>query len=153
MGAITSDQLEQTANLRVDYKQNISGITLSESSVVAPGQSLKHYAPKKPTFILKPDKIEAENEKEIEKGNWGVIDIGAQLLKDKREFRMYIDLSESSSGGEGSSKLFDSLRIMESEESVKNILIVKPKSDEGIWKAIYDRIFRAASGKVISYNL
>ncbi len=129
----------------------------STKSLDSPGQLLTHYAPQIETFILSQAKIsEQENRQnfsnqllnktvliDYNKRNKGISNI---VLK-------YFDLSENGNTIEASKNLFNLLRISEVFPKAEYILLPDfsdEKSEELL--AIFDRIYRAASGKYVQIS-
>ncbi|EAL68079.1 hypothetical protein DDB_G0278955 [Dictyostelium discoideum AX4] len=127
----------------------------------APGQLLTHYAPDIQTFIL--DNIlnsENDNNNNNNKNNDNsldlkecvYIDFGNQLPNEfKNQCLAYRDLSENKNILEAANQLFAVLRWSENQEGAKIILLPdlrkEPFKSLDNSEAVFDRIFRAASGK------
>ncbi|KAJ1623118.1 DHBP synthase RibB-like alpha/beta domain-containing protein [Pavlovales sp. CCMP2436] len=130
-------------------------------AAVAPGQLLTHYAPDKPTFLAvvppagtPPTASEsAATAAPVDSGELAsscVVDFGGRLAHLAGDCAAYRDLSPAGSVSEAARVLFDTLRWTESVEAAQRVLLVDLMalrvSDEHVG-ALYDRMFRAASGR------
>ncbi|KAM9963137.1 hypothetical protein ACTFIW_006360 [Dictyostelium discoideum] len=125
----------------------------------APGQLLTHYAPDIQTFILD-NILNSENDNNNNDNNNNsldlkecvYIDFGNQLPNEfKDQCLAYRDLSEKKNILEAANQLFAVLRWSENQEGAKIILLPdlrkEPFKSLDNSEAVFDRIFRAASGK------
>lgn len=125
----------------------------------APGQLLTHYAPDRPTFlaVLPPDEPAGTSDASapitmdsVEKSV--VVDFAGALGHLRAAAMAYRDLSPSGDVLEASRVLFDTLRWSERVPSADQVLLVDVMSrrieDDNVG-ALYDRMFRAASGRRI----
>lgn len=122
----------------------------------SPGQLLTHYAPSLEAFI-----IQNNNAKEFLSQNFSskflaesvVIDFNSKNINLKKLVLSYFDLSPSGQAQEASRNLFSYLRKAEVIEKSKYILLphLLSESNEEI-NAVFDRVYRAASGKFIRIN-
>ncbi|ETK94166.1 Sua5/YciO/YrdC/YwlC family protein [Phytophthora nicotianae CJ01A1] len=115
----------------------------------APGQMITHYAPDVDTYLYQEDAVEtmAASLKE-DVSRWVVIDFHGKLVNLKDRVRGYLDLSPTGDVAEASQRIFDSLRWSENVQGVERVIItgVSLESHEQA-AALYDRMYRAASGK------
>lgn len=126
-------------------------------ATVAPGQTIRHYSPHIPSFILAQSRcLTAENISPADEAFLAksvIIDFGAKLTAWKERAIAYRDLSESGDGAEAATAVFDTLRWAEQVEGATQILF--PEIEEGIKAsdaltlALKDRLTRAASGEII----
>ena len=126
--------------------------TSVEVTQTAPGQLLTHYAPQQPCYL--------STSATLLKGllNWNlcdlenvfVVDFQKKALSWKPHVGYYFDLSEDGNGEVAQNKLFAILRDCEKNPNCKIILLpdLSENRDEVI-AALFDRIYRAASGKFI----
>ncbi|KAN0012157.1 hypothetical protein ACTFIU_000381 [Dictyostelium citrinum] len=133
----------------------------------APGQLLTHYAPDIQTFILdnilnnesdnnnnnnNNNNINSNNNNSLNLNECVYIDFGNQLPNElKSQCLAYKDLSENKNILEAANQLFAVLRWSENQEGAKIILLPdlrkEPFKSLDNSDAVFDRIFRAASGK------
>ena len=89
-----------------------------------------------------------------------LIDFGQSLICERSKVQHYIDLSEDGSYLEAINKVYEILRWAETKQDAKIVLIANilqmsldEKDDKGHGEehkeALYDRIYRATSGKSI----
>jgi tRNA threonylcarbamoyl adenosine modification protein (Sua5/YciO/YrdC/YwlC family) len=158
-GGINQEALQEALQDRakVKVRQNFSGI---DSSQEAPGQLLKHYSPNIETYLLtsNEDPIFLDNnqdlpqspEKELE--NLGNIEetILIQFGSDNSRpgFKARVSLSENKNIPEAIQNLYNCLRIAEGL-SGKLIVIEIGKLEGEHASALWDRIFRATSGREV----
>jgi L-threonylcarbamoyladenylate synthase len=126
-------------------------------ATVAPGQTIRHYSPHIPSFILAQSRcLTAENISPTDEAFLAksvIIDFGAKLTAWKERAIAYRDLSQSGDGAEAATAVFDTLRWAEQVEGATQILF--PEIEEGIKAsdaltlALKDRLTRAASGEII----
>ena len=123
----------------------------------APGQLLTHYSPSLPTFVFVglhadfENSINANSVKKIELSETKktvFIDFNKKFSSLKNEFFGYSDLSTIGNAKESASNLFDTMRWAESVNGAKMIFLPDLSSEKDPFLlAIFDRIYRAASGK------
>ncbi|EGC35669.1 hypothetical protein DICPUDRAFT_151977 [Dictyostelium purpureum] len=130
----------------------------------APGQLLTHYAPDIQTFILENtltnniDNNSNNSSSNIDFSECVYIDFGNQLpMEFKNKCLAYKDLSESCNIEEASGELFSVLRWSENVKNAKIILLPDLRKEQfkqlDNSEAVFDRIFRASSGKYASLSL
>lgn len=132
--------------------------TGEEVANVAPGQTIKHYSPDVPSFIisqkrLQEDFVSLRNDEEKELVQKAVVlDFEGQLSWLQNDCLAYRDLSASGDSNEAAMRVFDSLRWSELIEGAERVyfpeLVVEGESD-ALALAVKDRLTRAASGVVI----
>lgn len=113
----------------------------------APGQLITHYAPDIPAYLYK------ETVEVIEKSSGNlqdavIVDFKGLIRWAKEICLEYYDLSEKGDISEAANNLFDVLRKCEKVKNAKFVLLpnVSDIEDEHAL-ALFDRVFRAASGK------
>lgn len=121
----------------------------------APGQLLTHYAPDVDTYLYQSDAVEAlDATVDEDVGRWVVLDFGGRLAVLKPRALAYSDLSAAGDVSEASTNIFDALRWTESVPGVARVVVTGVKDeDHEHAAALYDRMFRAASGKLRSLRL
>ncbi len=120
----------------------------------APGQLLTHYAPEIETFILiSQNNLIHENIQKFSSSMLNktvLIDFNKKNIVFSNKVLKYFDLSENGDTIEASKNLFNLLRESEVFPNAEYILLPdfsKENSEELL--AIFDRIYRAASGKFV----
>ncbi len=114
----------------------------------APGMKYKHYSPKGQTFILKGDVVDVADFLEKRKALNSV----AVLIFD--EFRKYmpngievISLGSKENPKAVASRLFDALR--ECDKLGVREIYAPEIPDNGLWRAVKNRLYKAASARII----
>ncbi|WP_186646299.1 L-threonylcarbamoyladenylate synthase [Fluviispira vulneris] len=162
-GAISSLQIKNELNReKINYnfeilQRVVKAEDLEKNSNVAmdsPGQLLTHYAPTIEAFIIlnrdKSDNVGQMFSKEY-LNSTVIIDFkqkNASLMKSSLK---YFDLSSQGDFDEASRNLFSYLRNAEKTEGAKYILLpdlIEQNNEKSI--GVFDRIYRAASGKYIN---
>lgn len=123
---------------------------------VAPGQTIRHYAPDIPSFMLSKASCEDTSEALPEELNilskTVIIDFRGKLLKWKKTCIAYRELSEDGDSSQATKVLFDTLRWAERVRDAEQIIfpeICEDDNDGALVLALMDRLTRAASGVVI----
>ncbi|MBM3922851.1 MAG: threonylcarbamoyl-AMP synthase [Sphingomonadales bacterium] len=132
LGMITAEQIETLVG-KVTIKEE------SGSIQVAPGMSIKHYAPKTPTLLC--DTLDSFQHDSLNK---------AFILFSTKEpalpqAHQYL-LSEKGDLNEAAARLYDLLHALDKKSYAQ--IVCKKLPDEGIGRAINDRLKRASSGLV-----
>ncbi|APJ05019.1 threonylcarbamoyl-AMP synthase [Silvanigrella aquatica] len=164
-GAISSLQIKkvlQDKGVSVEVKIIKREIKISNigehlsSGMEAPGQLLTHYAPSLEAFIVQKKELIDKNSQLFSSDIFKdavMIDFNASHKNLGKLFLKYFDLSESGNPQEASRNLFQFLREAESIKNAKYILLPNLMSENNEeLNAIFDRIFRAASGKYVQIN-
>lgn len=177
-GAISSQSIRdalQKANLLQYFHVSDSVKFTSEKEYnVAPGQTVKHYSPNVPCFMIsssrqqqsKDDKEQTQqqlNEKELDVLSQSVIiDYGKRLEQYKKYALAYRDLSSEGNPTIAASHLFETLRWSETIDGARRVFvpeIVLDKEiddgktagdDDALILAVKDKLTRAASAVVVS---
>ena len=122
----------------------------------SPGQLLTHYAPSIEAFIIQ-NFISKEDETQLFSSEHlaesVVIDFNSKNIKLSKLVLSYFDLSITGDTLEASRNLFSFLRTAERINKSKYILLpdLLNENNEEL-NAIFDRIYRAASGKFVQIN-
>jgi len=118
----------------------------------APGMMLKHYSPHIDTYIIEKSECIENPIKSA------IIDFGKTNIKLKDKVKWYKDLSEKSDVKEAIANIYEYLRQAEIQEGVEKIYLANMKNEDLVSKisankehleALYDRMFRAAAGKIL----
>jgi len=157
-GAISSLQINKTLkakgiNVEIKVIKKIYDNKMDNHLMDSPGQLLTHYSPLIESFILLDNGDEKLKYDEFFNQYLStsiLIDFYAKNQNLKTQCLKYLDLSTSGSFLEASRNLFNYLRQAESTESAQFILLpnLNQTNIENI-DAIFDRIYRAASGKFV----
>ncbi len=129
LGGLAIEEIEKIIG-KVELMINTS------SDPKAPGQLKSHYAPKKPLFIgdIK-ELIEKNKEKKI-----AIICFGEENFS--KQDHLIFNLSKTKDLGEAAINLFKYLRL--ADESGADVVFCEKLPDEGLGRAINDRLKRAA---------
>ena len=129
----------------------------------APGQFLRHYAPNLPSYMLSETKIDSEEiGKDLKLSSCVMLDFHKQNVDLKDKCSLYLDLSERGDYIEAINKVYDYLRISETQEDGEMVIIANltttydGDSDDSSHNehssALFDRLFRAVTGQCIQVN-
>jgi len=130
-------------------------------SNVAPGQTIRHYSPDIPSFILSRslcDSTASVSDKDKELLQKSVlIDFGGRIKAWEDLALAYRDLSETANSAEATKRVFETLRWAEKVQNANQILFPEISDDsqqelplpDALTLALKDRLTRAASGVVI----
>jgi L-threonylcarbamoyladenylate synthase len=157
-GAISALQLEQClaqAGLSDQYRVELQTKRATPDHVanVAPGQTIRHYSPNIPSFLVTTKCATAalsDDELHLLK-TVIVIDFGGILAKWQPHALAYRDLSVSGKSEEAAQAVFDTLRWAEQVAEGRQILFphLDDESEDALVLAVKDRLTRAASGVTI----
>jgi tRNA threonylcarbamoyl adenosine modification protein (Sua5/YciO/YrdC/YwlC family) len=120
-----------------------------QGAQTAPGQLLTHYAPRLPTFLFAPTSThEARVDATVPATSCALVDLGGRATPLAPCVRVYVDLSATGDAHEAAARLFATLRELEARADVDAILLpdLHDSRDEAA-RALFDRLFRAASGR------
>ncbi len=116
---------------------------------IAPGQAITHYAPKNiKTVMIKISKPLKLTDISDDKSEIAILDYGRNALVFSDKIAKYLDLSEASDISEAMLNLYNYLRVIENCKLVKKLYIITDDQKNNL--GIQDRIFRAASGNIIT---
>ena len=129
----------------------------------APGQFLRHYAPNLPSYMLNKQRLNKEEGSiPLSISKCVFLDFKSENITIKDKVSLYLDLSEKGDFVEAINRVYDYLRISETQEEGEMVLITdlfNLSSDETLHSshkehasALADRLFRAVSGKSITVN-
>ena len=145
-GGVSQEALQNAlqGKAQVTIRQNYSGVEVQSE---APGQLIKHYSPNIETYLLEsqPDPQPA-NQLELAKSEETVlIEFGNSGLQG---FKSRISLSENQDVQEAIQNLYACFRA--AEENSCKIIVIKVDSINGEYaSALWDRVFRATSGRLV----
>lgn len=161
-GAISAKDIEQClvrTGLNDKFRVLVCVRTTGEDVPnVSPGQTIKHYSPDVPSFIISDKRISLGHYLESSERSFAeksvILDFGGRLSWLQSSCLAYKDLSSIGSSSEAAMRVFDSLRWAELVEGAERVyfpeLVVSSDSrDDALIFAIKDRLTRAASGVVI----
>lgn len=160
-GAISSLEIKNEMIIngiknQVKVKNNEHKTADLEIALDSPGQLLTHYSPIIESFILSKN-ISVENKiQNFDKNLLNIsviIDFEGQYFEFKHELLSYFDLSRNGNIFEAGRNLFSYLREAENIKGAQYILMsdLYPHDNE-MKKALFDRVYRAASGKIVSLS-
>jgi tRNA threonylcarbamoyl adenosine modification protein (Sua5/YciO/YrdC/YwlC family) len=168
--------LRQGAVSIQDIQNCLNGIGLAESfeilaktkkatdetvAHVAPGQTIRHYSPNVPSFVLSRSFIEQSvaaylgNKEKRHLASTVLVDFDGKLQPWEAFCLAYMDLSPSGDSAEASKRVFETLRWAEQVDGANKIMFPEVSSDDGslgqdaLMLALKDKLNRAASGVVI----
>lgn len=120
-----------------------------DEQLEGPGQFLRHYSPDIDSFLFSgtvPDSLDL--------GTVVLLDFGSLFERLSGQVKHYRDLSPQGDYVEAIGRIYDDLRWAETMQDARCVLITNFKQIEGASKlsdehrdALFDRIFRATSGK------
>jgi len=177
-GAVSVQDLEtclQGMNVRVQSKQR--QVISEDVAAVAPGQSIRHYSPNIPSYMVSKrlqetlqsftethgiigdassTQLLTDTERQL-LSETVIIDYGQSLVVWKSAALEYRDLSPSANSTEAAQVVFETLRWAERVEGASRIVVANlglesddtAKKAEALELAIQDRLTRAASGVTI----
>eukprot|EP00339_Tiarina_fusa_P018110 CAMPEP_0117015794 /NCGR_PEP_ID=MMETSP0472-20121206/12545_1 /TAXON_ID=693140 ORGANISM="Tiarina fusus, Strain LIS" /NCGR_SAMPLE_ID=MMETSP0472 /ASSEMBLY_ACC=CAM_ASM_000603 /LENGTH=383 /DNA_ID=CAMNT_0004719661 /DNA_START=291 /DNA_END=1442 /DNA_ORIENTATION=+ len=126
-------------------------------ATVAPGQSIRHYSPDIPSFILSQSLCESSiglsPEDITALSKCIIVDFGAKLQAWREHAVAYRDLSATGDSSQATKSVFETLRWAERVEGADRIIFPEisenDKTADSLALALKDRLTRAASGVVI----
>lgn len=150
-GAVSVEALKESLiNLPVQVVAKLKRATKDDVANVAPGQTIRHYSPNIPSFLLSPLCVKSEPTKGA-LSQAVVIDYGGQLIHWKDHCLAYRDLTPNGTSSVAAQTVFESLRWAEQVVSAGFVLFPQlPESIDALELAVKDRLTRAASGVVIN---
>lgn len=150
-GAISAQQLQdclQKAGLSDAYRVelNTKKATADHVATVAPGQTIRHYSPNIPSYMVTKKCIDSTADVD-RLSSAVVIDYGGRLAAWKPHTLAYRDLSPSGKSEEAAQAVFETLRWAERVEGGSLVLFPQLEdTSEPLMLAVQDRLTRAASG-------
>lgn len=160
-GAISVKELKECL-VKAGYPNadvaSLSDRTVEETqATVAPGQTIKHYSPRIPSFLVATNLTDSQDYSQLCTSLLKesiVLDFGGRLAAQGKQFaRRYRDLSPSGDSKEAAQCVFDALRWAERiDDEAKYIVfprVANAKTQDALTLALHDRLTRAASGVVL----
>jgi hypothetical protein len=165
-GAISSNSIREALKKAFidEYFDVKDGVQYTPENVnnVAPGQTVKHYSPHVPCFMVSLarqqssfDQLSNEELKTLSQSV--IIDYAAKLLHYQQYALAYRDLSPSGDAQMAASLVFETLRWSENVKGATRVFVPDMSgevSDEGeeeaLVLAVKDKLTRAASGVVVA---
>ena len=161
-GAVSPIDIEESlarAGLKDKFRVQICVRTTGEDVPnVSPGQTIKHYSPDVPSFIISDKRISSGDTFEPTEKQFAeksvVLDFGGRLSWLQNISLAYRDLSLVGSSSEAAMRVFDSLRWAELVNGAERVyfpeLVVSSEcNNDALILAVKDRLTRAASGVII----
>jgi len=161
-GAVSVDQLEsclvdgEAVDMQnVELVSKFKNVVSEDESSVSPGQTIRHYSPNVPSFLLSQKCIgtlaELSGKHRQVLSRAVVIDYGQQLAATEQVALDYRDLSTCGDSSEAAKSVFETLRWAELVEGSRVIVFpdLQPSSSDALALAVKDRLTRAASGNTV----
>ena len=154
-GAVSLQDL-QTAladHPNVSIQANLKRATKDHVANVAPGQTIRHYSPNIPSYLLSPQCISstttAQDAVLLRKAV--VIDYGRRLVQWQGTAVAYRDLTPIGDSAQAAQAIFETLRWAEQVPQADCILFpdLTSMARDALSLAVQDRLNRAASGMVV----
>jgi tRNA A37 threonylcarbamoyladenosine synthetase subunit TsaC/SUA5/YrdC len=154
--------LEETGLLdhdKIQLQASTRRATSDHVANVAPGQTIRHYSPKIPSYLVDPclyqnlvtSSVSADDQLYLSKTV--LIDFGELLLPWRDHVLAYRDLSHEGAATDAARLLYETLRWAELVEGADRILfpqLLVSNETNAFALAVMDRLTRAASGVAIS---
>jgi L-threonylcarbamoyladenylate synthase len=164
-GAISVQQLEQSLidaglDQSCTVECHIRQTVPDHVAAVAPGQSIRHYSPNIPSYLIRSSCGAINNPTEDDRHALGtivVIDYGGILSKWQSDALAYRDLTVRGNSDEAAQIIFETLRWAEQVPggskivfpAIGDVIPIDPTNDDALLLAVQDRLTRAASGMTI----
>ena len=166
-GAISSNSIREAlkkANLDALFEVKDSVQYTPESvNNVAPGQTVKHYSPNVPCYMISLDRQqsaseELSNDEKETLSKSVIVDYAGKMLRYKSYALAYRDLSPSGDAQRAAANVFETLRWTECVEGAVRVFVPDLSSEvenksvregEALVLAVKDKLTRAASGVVV----
>ncbi len=150
-GAISESQIRD-ALLQEGLQVSISSKQPGQSNrkIEAPGQYLRHYAPRTPAWMLSPLKQLPDGvmpKETLLLSGAACLDFMGRFQGEDQAFRFYFDLSPAGQASFAAHILFQQLRALETQPENQLLLLPELNPHKADEQALYDRIFRACEGK------
>lgn len=156
-GAVSLQQLRNSVRgYPVQVQASLQRATADDVPNVAPGQTLRHYSPHKPSFLVSTTAaaIPGNGNSLVQNTTLSkavIVDYGGQLGAWKTQACQYRDLSPSGNSTRAAQVVFDTLRWAEQVTEADFILFPNyTPGDEALAMAVKDRLTRAASGVIVN---
>jgi tRNA threonylcarbamoyl adenosine modification protein (Sua5/YciO/YrdC/YwlC family) len=138
----------------VQVRANTSRSTSDEEANVAPGQTVRHYSPNIPSFLVSKYCVESymNDGNQSKLADTVIVDYGETMLSWKEYCAAYRDLSSVADSTKAAQAVFDTLRWAEQVEGASRVLFPDLEVDDesdALILAVKDKLTRAASGVVL----
>ena len=143
-GGVTVEEIEAVIG-----KVLVSGGLKESTTPKAPGMKYKHYAPKAKVYIIKGSSQDLKKfliEKKGFLGRAGVLCFD-EFIDDIKPHAVALSLGSMKSAADAAKNLFTLLRKM--DELGVDIIFAPEITEEGLWLAVKNRLYKAASGNII----
>lgn len=134
--------------------------TSEKVSNVAPGQTIKHYSPNVPCFMVDATRQSQQSFNKLSEEEKGIlsqsviIDFGKRLSGYQQLVLAYHDLSVEGDASLAASSLFETLRWSERIQGAIRVfvpdIILEHNNEDALAKAVKDKLTRAASAVVVN---
>ncbi len=141
-GGVTLEQLEQVLG-----KVLVATSLTQGEAPKSPGLKYKHYSPKAEVYIVSGNISQIERYIKTLDKKVGVLTFDEFLKFDGAET---ISLGSNKSPETAANRLFWALREM--DERNVDIILAPEISEKGMWRAVRNRLYRAAGNKIINLN-
>ena len=159
-GAISSSSIRDALakNGLSDYFEVSDSVRFTSEKVsnVAPGQTIKHYSPNVPCFMVdisrQCQKSELSHEEKTVLAQSVIIDYGKRLSGYKEFVLAYRDLSVEGDASMAASSVFETLRWSERIEGANRVFvpdIILDNNEDALDLAVKDKLTRAASAVTV----
>lgn len=148
-------------NIKISYYNKISAISEMNPISLSPGMEIKHYSPIINTKLIRfISDTSMYKRAEVDLNNTVIIDIGPKVPFMKDKVRFYFSLSEENNYEIACKHLFAVLHkaedtIIDNFDNFEkvNIYITEFEKNDDISLALWDRVYRASSGRFVYFNL
>jgi tRNA threonylcarbamoyl adenosine modification protein (Sua5/YciO/YrdC/YwlC family) len=144
-GLVSPAQLEATSGVAVTVRERHAA---TDEAQAAPGQLLTHYAPTRPTFLLATSERGDDDAPALPATGSAIVDFGGRARALAGAVTAYVELDADGDPRAAAARLFATLRDLESRPEVVRILLpdLRATADDDV-RALFDRLYRAASGR------
>mmetsp|Transcript_27218 Transcript_27218/g.46256 ORF Transcript_27218/g.46256 Transcript_27218/m.46256 type:complete len:482 (-) Transcript_27218:813-2258(-) len=160
-GAISSSSIREALakNGLSDYFEVSDSVRFTSEKVsnVAPGQTIKHYSPNVPCFMVDASRQCQQNELSQEEkailAQSVIIDYGKRLSGYQQHVLAYRDLSVEGDASMAASSVFETLRWSERIQGANRVFvpdIILANNEDALDLAVKDKLTRAASAVIVN---
>jgi tRNA threonylcarbamoyl adenosine modification protein (Sua5/YciO/YrdC/YwlC family) len=160
-GAISSSSIREALakNGLSEYFEVSDSVrfTSEEVSNVAPGQTIKHYSPNVPCFMVDAsrqfEQSELSQEENAILSQSVIIDYGKRLSGYQQHALAYRDLSVEGDASMAASSVFETLRWSERIQGAKRVFVpdvILDDNEDALGLAVKDKLTRAASAVIVN---
>lgn len=160
-GAISSSSIREALakNGLSEYFEVSDSVRFTSEKVsnVAPGQTIKHYSPNVPCFMVDASRqcqqCELSQEEKAILSQSVIIDYGKRLLGYQQHVLAYRDLSVKGDASMAASSVFETLRWSERVQGANRVFvpdIILDNNEDALGLAVKDKLTRAASAVIVN---